>query len=95
MIEYKFTFEDYNDFESFIRKHEEAINLMGQGEDNLTDQIRRQVQFNKQLPEHFEFTNNQYLQMMREDRSGMEAMEEDSRVTVNKMADEEEEGDGE
>lgn len=87
-VRYDFEFEDYQDFDEFLKKHHSTINMMGEGDDLLTDQIRRQVNINKQLPEHFEFDNMQYLQMMREDKEGMKKLEEDNRVEVTKTDDE-------
>lgn len=86
-VEYQFNFDNYQDFVSFLNKHEETINMMGQGEDRLTDQIQRQVQNNQQLPDDFTFTAQQYVSMMKMDKEGMENMESDDRVTVNKIQD--------
>lgn len=84
-VEYKFNFENFHDFAKFIDKHKELIDLMGgNGEDPLSEQIKRQVVNNEQLPEHFTFDGNQYYQMVKADREGMKKMEEDNRVTVNK-----------
>lgn len=87
-VEYKLNSEDFHDFATFIDKHKELIDLMGgNGEDKLSDQIKRQVINNEQLPEHFMFTEKQYIQMVKADGEGMKKMKEDNRVTVNKMED--------
>lgn len=84
-VEYRFDFEDFHDFAKFVDTHKELIDKMGgDSEDPLSDQIKRQVVNNEQLPEHFTFTGNQYLMMMKADREGMQAMEQDNRVTVNR-----------
>jgi len=87
-IKFEFDFDDQNDFVKFTDKHASTINAMGQGEDRLTDQIKRQVDYNNQLPENFEFTDQQYAYMLKNHKSGMQRMVEDNRVSVKRNRDE-------
>ena len=87
-VEYRFNFEDYDDFDKFLDKHSDVINAMDNSDRDLTQQIRYSVQVNKQFPEHFTFTGKQYLYMLRNNKEGIQALENDNRVTVNKQMDE-------
>lgn len=82
-----FTFEDYKDFSDFLKKHDETIDKMAEGERPLTEQIREQVRTNRQFPENFEFTDAQYTQMVRKDSSGMQKLAKDDRVDVKRSDD--------
>lgn len=86
-VKFEFSFDGYQDFLNFIDKHESTINKMNEGPDKLTDQIKRQVEWNQQLPEHFTFTDTQYAHMVRRDKEGMQKLTEDNRVTVDKIED--------
>lgn len=85
-VKFNFDFAGYSDFTDFVDEHEETINKMGgDGADKLADQIKRQVEWNEQLPEHFTFTDTQYVQMVKADRQGMKALKEDRRVNVEEI----------
>lgn len=77
-------FEDYQDFDDFLKKHKKTINRMGEGEKPLTKQIREQVRVNEQFPEHFKFTTMQLNQMYQRDSSGMSQLLGDGRVTIKR-----------
>lgn len=83
-ITFDFEFDDFEDFQSFMEKHEQTIDAMGQGQDKLSDQIIRQVVNNQQLPEDFTFTDEQYKYMIRRYHSGMQKMVNDNRVNVHR-----------
>ena len=91
---FNFNFDGYDDFDSFLEKHSDLINKMGNSEVNdedLTDQMRMSVQANEQLPEFFEFTDQQLGAMYKRDAKGMKALMEDDRVSVEKNVGENEE----
>lgn len=97
-VEYKFDFDGYDDFDKFLEKHSEVINAMDNSDRDLTQQMRYSVQANNQLPEHFIFNGKQYLYMMKKHKTGMQQLEQDNRVTVEKTVDDQDgdsESDGE
>lgn len=83
-----FDFDSYDDFDSFLDKHEDVINAMGRddvNEEDLTDQMRMSVKANEQLPEYFEFTPQQLKMMYQRDPRGMKKLMDDGRVTTHEL----------
>lgn len=88
---FDFDFDGYDDFDDWLEKHSEVINKMGASDvnnENLTKQMRMSVQANEQLPQFFEFTDNQLGTMYQRDAKGMKKLMEDNRVTVVKQGEE-------
>lgn len=86
-----FDFDGYDDFDSFLDKHSDVINMMGTDDamgTELTEQMRNSVKANQQLPEYFEFTGQQMAAMTQRDAKGMKELMNDKRVTVVSTDDE-------
>lgn len=86
-VRFDFNFDGYGDFDDFLDKHEEVINMMGSDAvtgGTLVEQMRKSVQANEQLPEYFEFTDTQYAAMVRRNGGGMTKLSKDSRVSVSR-----------
>lgn len=80
-----FNFDSYNDFDKFLNKHSDVINMMsGDRETDMTQQLRQSVSVKEQLPEFFKFQDNQLGAMVQRDAQGMKKLMDDNRVTVEK-----------
>lgn len=83
-VRLNFKFDNYDDLNTFLNRHEEVINNMSDDEVPMVQKIRNSVKVNEQLPEHFEFNDSQMGAMIQKDARGMNALMQDDLVDVQR-----------